>query len=162
MPEPDLTAIKQGIVDFIKADSELFDETGASNEKFRSVDIGMLEQKNYLSLPAPYCRVTKGTRMDVDKPYDGAVDGAHTAGYHDLFFRIICVSQEKDAKTVEIALDKIHKKLKERLKSDFTFNGVVDWSYPGVTEPLGGGIHEGKAVDGFVILLHCTLIAQPS
>jgi len=158
MGELDLTAIKQAIVDFIKADSELFDETGASGEKFRSVDIGMLEQKNYLSLPMPYCRITKGPRIDVDKPYHGDIETTHTSGYHDIFFRLIVVAQEKDTKTVEITLDQIHKNLKERLKSDFTFNGAVKWSYPGVTEPLGGGIFEGKAVDGFVILLQCVVI----
>lgn len=161
MPELDLTAIKQSIVDFIKADANLYDETGASSEKFRHVDIGMLEQKNYLSLPMPYCKVINGTRIDVDKPYHGAIAGAHTSGYHTIDFRIIVVAQEKDAKTVEITLDKIHKKLKEKLKSEYTFGGTVKWSYPGITERLGGGINEGKAVDGFVILLQCHVITTP-
>lgn len=158
--EVDFGTIKNKIIQIIKADNTLFDESNKAGDRFRSVDLGVPDAKNWLNEPMPYCRVTNNTDLDVAKPFGGVVGTAVSATYHIMQFLIIVVAQEKDSKTVEQTLDTIHKKLLERLKADHTLGGTVKTSFPIRTRQLASGTFDGKSVDGFEVLLQVETVTN--
>lgn len=158
--ELDHGAIKERIVEILKANTDLYDPTNNPGTKVRSIGLGIPDKKEFQKLPTPYIRVTNDTNLESDKPFGSIVSNAQSASYHIAKYLIICVAQAKDAATVEGTLDDLHKLIKETLKENVDLRDPDDGSdakckvsFPIKTEQLGAGQYHGNSVDGFAITL---------
>jgi len=164
--EPDLTVIKNRIVDIIT--DAMFDESG-KNGGFVTIKRGLPDNNAFKDISKPACFVANAQNLEIDSPFGPVTDNAgitsEGASRHDFTFQIQIFHQGSDAEDVDQLLDTLHKTLKETLKANYKLVNPTDGTDPLVTQSLFTSTtsysaeQDGKPVDGRIFLFSCLAIS---
>ena len=164
--EPDLTVIKDRIVEIIK--DKMFDESGEDGG-FVTIQRGLPDNQHFKDIAKPACFVANAPNLEVDRPFGPVTDvngiTSEGASQHDFTFQIQIFAQAEDSEEVDKTLDQLHKTLKETLKENYALVDPETKSDPLVIQSLFttttnyAAEQDGKPVDGRIFLFTCIAIS---
>ena len=149
--EPDTALMKERIINWIKTDITIYDETkpegdpieGEISTKVTSVIFGVPEEENWEKELAPFISVSNADNfVTSDQFFGSVVNDELTSSYEKISFDIVLVVQAAEAETTERLIDSLHKKLKMRLKSNVQLKDVVT----DTTDPNFGKLINGTEI----------------
>lgn len=155
--EIDHNAVKQRIVDILKANSSLFTTNPVDDSKFREIQVGHPNGHEWKGDTLPYVFVSFLSESVRRKGSD-ATDAAPSLE-HDVRYNIWFFVDEKNGRAAEKQLDSFQKTILETLEADEQLkNGgdnIVDTSYPERVDVESETL--AKSIQGRKIMLRCTV-----
>lgn len=158
MAELNRNTIKDAIVALLQSNSSLYDPTGTPGE-LRVIQTGRPEDElNDAGMPYAFIRNSKGPFENI-QTQNIAVSDASRLIVHELFFDVVFVVNEKDARFAELALDNFQELILETLEGDQDIGGTVDTSDPiRVTDYPMPSLLTGK--QGRIITIRCDKVTD--
>ena len=152
--EPDITLIKEKIIEILKSNESLWQEDN-HEVGFTGIELGLPDSNQFMGLTYPICFVANDAQFETDVNISNPIGDELQTGKHTYQFRIIMFDQGATGQEVERQLDGIYKIAKETLKGKFRLEGVegVIESYPLRGHSFNFGENDGKPIDGRVIIL---------
>lgn len=119
MTTVDIFAIKERIVELLKANTNLFSVQADTKTKFRKIEAGSPSVKAIQEPPLPRCWVTSDEQVAIVKPLAVVVDNISLGEEYELRFKIIFVTEAKDGSKTEEAIDDFTKLIINTLETNY-------------------------------------------
>jgi len=144
--EFDSELAKDRIIKWIKADTELYQESNPQGDaiqnhlKLNKIIYGVAEDNHWESEVPPFLAVSNADLFVASDDFFGSVVSDElTSSYEKYRFDLTFVVQAFSAEITERQIDFLHKKIKERLKSNVLLKDVVtDTNDPNVGTLING------------------------
>jgi len=164
MTNPDITKIKQRIIDTIKSKNELYDTDSEDKSKLRDVRLGFPDGGKFEGLQYPIAFVTNADNFHSRERYGAVVDNQVTAPKHAFNFEIYLFGMESNSSTLEESLDKLYRLIFDAMDSNSSLSDPIDKKDPVAkcSFTTGGksfsSLYKGKNLDGRIIRITVTAI----
>lgn len=125
MPSVDIYAIKERIVEILKADTtNLYSATPSDKTKLRKIEAGAPSVKAITEPPLPRCWVTNDDIVANVNFHQVVVDNAGLGKEWDIRIKIIFVVEAKDGPKTEEDIDDFTKAIVEQMNTNFDLRSV--------------------------------------